>query len=49
MIAMLIVAIWLAVVGVVLAIFAGGAETTCTNNCNQGRNCTCAGAKSNHA
>lgn len=46
MIAVLIVIAWLAVIAVVLCVFAGGAETTCTQNCNQGRGCTCAAAKS---
>lgn len=45
MIAVLILLAWLGLIVAVLCVFAGGAETTCSQNCNQGRGCTCANAR----
>lgn len=49
MIAALVVLAWLGVIALALCLFAGGAESTCTHNCNQGRSCTCSAKKSTHA
>lgn len=48
MIAALILLGWLGAIALVLCLFAGGAETTCTHNRDQGCNCTCAAAESTH-
>lgn len=38
---------YLAVIVLVLALFAGGARNDCNQNCNQGRACTCRPKKQN--